>query len=300
MKFAFVLAEKAYFPVTVLCKCMGVSPSGFYEWLERPPSTRQREDAKLLEKLADTHAKHKRRYGSRRHRADLLESEMISVGRNRVRRLMKAGNLHARQRRPYKVTTKSDHEHPVADNHLDRKFQPALPNQAWVGDITYLPTSEGWLYLAVVIDLYSRRVVGWAMSTLATRQLVLDALQMALGRREVGPGLLLFHSDRGVQYASRDFRKALQKRQITPSMSRRGNCWDNAVAESFFASLETELLDEMKGASRETVGQAVFDYIERYYNRQRLHSTLGYKTPAAFEAQAINRRCARPEGVQAA
>lgn len=300
MRFAFIQAEKAHFPVTVLCKCMEVSPSGFYEWNERPLSARAREDARLLEIMTATHAKHKRRYGSRRHRADLADSAALSIGRNRVRRLMKDGNLQARRRRPYKVTTKSDHDHPVADNHLDRQFQPAQPNQAWVGDITYLPTCEGWLYLAVVIDLYSRRVVGWAMSTLATRQLVLDALKMALGRRSVSPGLLLFHSDRGVQYASSDFRKALKKHKIKPSMSRRGNCWDNAVAESFFASLETELLDEMKGATREEVGQAVFDYIERYYNRQRLHSTLGYKTPVNFEIEAPNNQSAKPEGAEAA
>lgn len=247
---------------------------------------RSREDDALLAKLTANHTKHRRRYGSRRHRAELAQAG-IKVGRNRVRRLMGKGSLPAKRRKPYKITTKSDHKLPVAPNHLDRNFQPAAPDQAWVGDLTYIPTTEGWLYLAIVLDLFSRKVVGWAMSARADRKLVMDALCMALGRRDIAAGLLLFHSDRGCQYASDDFRKLLDGKRITPSMSRRANCWDNAVAESFFATLETELLDELAGQGREAVMQAVFEYIEGYYNRVRLHSTLGYLTPCAFEANAL-------------
>lgn len=286
MKYTFVRAEKAYFPVTVLCRCMGVSVSGYYEWYDREPSARDQEDNALLAKLAVTHQKHRKRYGSRRHRAELANGG-FRVGRNRVRRLMAKGELWAKRRKPYKVTTKSDHDLPVAPNHLDRNFQPDGPNQAWVGDLTYIWTAEGWLYLAVVLDLFSRKVVGWSMSARADRKLVMDAIRMALGRRDTTSGLLLFHSDRGCQYASDDFRKLLDGKGITPSMSRRANCWDNAVAESFFATLETELLDDLAGQGREAVSQAVFEYIEGYYNRLRLHSTLGYLTPCAFEANAL-------------
>lgn len=186
------------------------------------------------------------------------------VGRNRVRRLMGKGALQAKRRKPYKITTKSDHKLPVAPNHLDRDFQPDGPNQRWVGDLTYIKTTEGWLYLAIVLDLFSRKVVGWAMSARADRKLVMDALCMALGRPHIAAGLL-FHSDRGCQCASDDFRKLLDGKRITPSMSRRANCWDNAVAESFFAALETELLDDLVG-DREAVKQAVFEYIEAYYD----------------------------------
>ncbi len=286
MRYAFVRAERANYPVIVLCRCMEVSQSGFYEWLERGPSLRSREDDALLAKLTEGHKKHRQRYGSRRHRAELAQAG-TKIGRNRVRRLMGKGGLQAKRRKPYKVTTKSDHDLPVAPNHLNRNFQPAEPDQAWVGDLTYIRTSEGWLYLAIVLDLFSRKVVGWAMSARADRELVMDALRMALGRRSITAGLLLFHSDRGCQYASDDFRKLLKGKRITPSMSRRANCWDNAVAESFFATLETELLDDLVGQGREAVKQAVFEYIEAYYNPVRLHSTLGYLTPCAFERKAL-------------
>lgn len=278
----------------MLCRCLGVSESGYYEWLERSPSTRAKDDAALLARMQETHTKHRLRYGSRRHQADLRRNG-VRIGRNRVRRLMRKGDLRSKRRRPYKVTTKSNHQLPVAANHLDRNFRPERPNQAWVGDITYIPTTDGWLYLATVLDLFSRRVVGWSMSTRADRQLVLTALRLALGRRNVARGLLLFHSDRGVQYASDDFRKLLNGHAITPSMSRRANCWDNAVAESFFATLETELLDDLVGKGREEVEQAVFQYIEVYYNRERLHSTLGYETPCAFEAKAAGSQTANDQ-----
>lgn len=284
MRYAFVHEEKANFPVIVLCRCMAVSASGYYDWVGRGPSKRSREDQELLDKLRANHGAHKRRYGARRHRKELARAGK-RVGRNRVRRLMREGGLKARRRRPYKVTTNSNHQHPVAPNHLNRNFNPSGPNQAWVGDITYLPTADGWLYLAVVIDLYSRRVVGWSLSKRLKRDLVLRALRLAVGRRDAQAGLV-FHCDRGSQYASGDYQRALKARGFVCSMSRRGDCWDNAVAESFFATLDTELMDDLVGAGRETVGHAVFEYIERYYNRRRLHSTLGYQTPVEYESHA--------------
>lgn len=284
--FVFSQAKEAAYPITALCNALGVSTSGYYEWVNRPQSKRSREDAELVALMTSAHANSRQSYGSRRHREELKGSNK-RVGRNRIRRLMRTAGIWAKQRRRFVVTTKSDHDKPIAPNELDRNFHPEGPNQAWVGDITYIPTRDGWLYLAIVLDLYSRRVVGWATSARATRQLALDALQMALQKRAVEPGLLLFHSDRGVQYASNDFVQLLKRKRITPSMSRRANCWDNAVAESFFATLEKELLVDLVGWGRDDTAQAVFTYIETYYNRRRRHSTLGYQSPASFEAQAI-------------
>lgn len=284
MRYEFILAEKANYPVTVLCRCLRVSPSAYYDWTQRKPSKRSQEDENILERMRRIHGEHYQRYGSRRHHAE-LRNHGIFVGRNRVRRLMKLGELVARRRKPYRVTTKSNPDHPVAPNHLDRDFRPAEPNQAWVCDITYVPTTEGWLYLAIVLDLYSRRIVGWSLSVRATRQLVINALRMALKRRETAPGLLV-HSDRGCQYTSRDHRRVLDSLGLVTSMSRRGNCWDNAVAESFFATLETELIDLFRHSwTRDQAGQEIFRYIESYYNRLRLHSTLGYRTPVQFEEE---------------
>lgn len=286
-------AEKAEFPVKVLCDTLGVSTSGYYEWLNREPSQRSKDDAEFVALMTAAHAANRECYGSRRHLVELKETHKKEIGRNRVSRLMRENGIWAKQRRRFVLTTKSDHEKPVAPNELDRNFRPAGPNQAWVGDITYIPTRDGWLYLAVVIDLWSRLVVGWATSERATRQLALNALQMGLDGRAVQPGLLLFHSDRGVQYASDDFVKLLKGRQIKPSMSRRANCWDNAVAESFFATLEKELLVDLVGWGRDDTAQAVFDYIATYYNRRRRHSTLGYQAPAIFEAKAAAARTLR-------
>ena len=305
MTYAFVRAEGADYPITVLCRTLGVSVSGYYEALDRPRSKQASENAELLVEMTAIHRDNKARYGSRRHVAEINkrregQDDKKPVGRNRVRAIMRKACLWAKRRRAFVVTTKSDHQLPVAANVLDRKFQPEALNQAWVGDITYLPTCEGWLYLATVLDLYSRRVVGWALSTSLTRHVALDALQMALDRRHVLPGMLLFHSDRGGQYASIDYCDLLADHTITPSMSRRGNCWDNAVAESFFATLETELLVDLTGQNREAVGQAVFEYIEVYYNRKRLHSTLGYETPCDFEAQAIQQPARQAELARAA
>ncbi len=276
-----------------LCKLLNVSESGYYEWCGRGPSARALEDEVLAEQLEANHAEHKERYGSRRHVAQ-LQRQGHKAGRNRVRRIMRESDLVSRRARLFKVTTKSDHEYAVAPNLLDRNFSPAAPNAAWVCDITFIRTTEGWLYLAVILDLFSRRVVGWSMGERITKRLAISALEMAIKRRETRPGMLV-HSDRGSQYASTDHRKALQAVRLECSMSRKANCWDNAVAESFFATLETELLDILKGKwTRNEARAEVFRFLETYYNRDRLHSTLGYRTPVeyeeAYEAKILKER----------
>lgn len=278
MAYRFILAEKTLFPVVTICQALGVSTSGYYEWVGRPLSKRAKEDLDIRRALEAQHAKHKRRYGSRRHKESLIQK----IGRNRIRRLMKVSNLVAKQRRRFVVTTKSDHDNPVAENVLNRDFQLPCPNHSWVGDITYLPTRDGFLYLATIIDLYSRKVIGWSLSERMTKQLVLDAFSSAVGRRGCAPGTL-FHSDRGSQYTSTDYRKILRAHGIQSSMSRRGNCWDNAVAESFFATLEKELLVDLNGLGREEIRREVVLYIESYYNQQRIHSSISYDTPVNRE-----------------
>ena len=282
MRFQFIHAEKAEFPVVVMCRCLEVSVSGYYEWVGRGPSQRAQMDQRLTEALRVSHAENRERYGSRRHREVLNDRCDLAVGRRRVRRLMREADLRAKRCRPYRCTTKADPTHSVTANILDRNFRPSGPDQAWASDITYLPTSEGWLYLAIVLDLFSRRAIGWSIGVRATQRLALDALQMALRRRQAAPGLV-HHSDRGCQYTAAAHRQLLTSRGIVCSMSRRGNCWDNAVAESFFATLETELLVDLRGRDRNEVQQEVFRYVEGYYNRRRLHSTLGYLTPVEYE-----------------
>ncbi len=278
MTYRFVWAEKAVFPVVVMCGTLGVSCSGYYEWIGRPLSPRAIADQEIAAALKTQHAEHERRYGSRRHQRALKQD----VGRNRVRRLMKSSNLVAKQTRRFVVTTNSKHDNLVAPNLLDRQFQPPSPNHSWVGDITYLPTCEGFLYLATVIDLFSRKLIGWSISVRMTKSLVMDAFDLAVGRRKCAPQCL-FHSDRGAQYTSFDYRKILRAHGIQSSMSRKGNCWDNAVAESFFATLEKELLVDLVGNTREQTRQKVVSYMEGYYNQKRLHSSLGYRTPVGHE-----------------
>ncbi len=281
MKFACILAEKAHFPVVLMCNCLQVSRSGFYAWLRRPPSQRSRENDALLVRIREAHELSCRRYGSPRvHKA--LRKEGESAGRHRIARLMRLAGLRGTRKRGFVRTTDSRHDQPVMANLLDRCFDVKAPNTAWASDITYIPTGEGWLFLAVVLDLFSRRVVGWAMSETIDTQLALGALEMALAQREPGAGLL-HHSDRGTQYASAEYQLLLQRRGIQSSMSRVGDCWDNAVAESFFATLKTELVHDRRYATRQEAKADVFEYIEVFYNRQRLHSSLGYETPAAFE-----------------
>jgi putative transposase len=281
MKFAFIAREKATFPIDLLCAVVGVSRAGFYAAQRRPTPARQHEDQQLAVHVAATHAASRRRYGSPRVYRELHAQGHI-VGRHRVARLMREQGLRARERRRFQRTTDSQHAFPVAPNVLDRQFTVAQPNTAWVSDITYLWTREGWLYLVVILDLFSRRVVGWAVHDRITRQLALDALTMALKLRHPGPGLV-HHSDRGSQYASGDYRGLLAAHGIVCSMSRRGNCWDNAVAESFFSTLKIELAHDADWTTHAEARAAVAQYLEIFYNRQRRHSVLDYLSPVAFE-----------------
>jgi putative transposase len=280
--FAFIAAEKAHFPIRVLCRALNVSPSGYYAARQRPPSARSQGDTTLLRRLHVLHADSRRTYGRPRLR-QALRHEGLRVGDRRVRRLMRVGGLVARGRRRYRVTTDSAHNARVARNHLGRDCAVTRPNRVWAGDITALWTAEGWLYLAVLLDLASRRVVGWAAHDTMETDLPLAALRQALERRRVRRGLL-HHSDRGVQYASARYQALLRHHGIRVSMSRKGNCWDNSVVESFFRTLKTEL-HPTTWPTHAQARRAIADYIERFYNCRRLHSTLDYRSPADFEAQ---------------
>ena len=279
MRFAFVAAEKACYPVGLLCRCVGVARSGFYAWHRRKPSLRSREDLLLTRRLRLIHAVHRRTYGRPRlHRA--MRDAGYRLSAKRVARLMRAAGLRAVRRRAFRVTTDSAHAWPVASNDLQRDFAPGAPHQRWAADITALPTRAGWCYLAIVLDVGSRRVVGWSLRSSLETELVLAALHIALGAR---PAPRLHHSDRGVQYASGAYRQALDRRGIRVSMSRVGNCWDNAIVESFFSSLKAELLSEADWRTPDDAEIAVASYL-RFYNHQRLHSALGYRSPAVYEA----------------
>jgi transposase InsO family protein len=283
VKCAFIQAEKATFPVTVLCRVLGVSRAGFYAAQRRPAPPRVTADARLAVQIAAIHRASRRCYGSPRVHAE-LRARGQSTSRKRVARLMRTAGLAARRRRAFRVTTQSRHTHPVAPNRLARQFTAPVPDRVWVTDITYLATVEGWLYLAVVVDLFSRRVVGWATSDRLGEGVALEALGMGLARRRPPPGLL-HHSDRGSQYASAEYRAVLAGHGMERSMSGVGSCWDNAVAESFFATLKVELDHDGAGRTRAEAHRAVFDYIELFYNGERRHSTLGYLSPSAFERQ---------------
>jgi transposase InsO family protein len=282
VRFAFIDVEKAHYPVRLLCRLLAVSRAGFYAWRQRKPSVREREDLRLGVEVAAIHAESKRRYGSPRVH-DELRARGRRVGRKRVARLMHQRGLRARaQRRRWPQTTDSRHGHPVAANLLARSFRVDEPNVAWVGDITYLPTAEGWLYLAVLLDLFSRKVVGYALSERIDAELALAALRRALvGRRPTAA--LLHHTDRGSQYASRAYRGALDAHGLVASMSRKGDCYDNAVAESFFSTLEFELGADADWQTRDQATAAVRDYIDGFYNPVRRHSTIGGLSPIAFE-----------------
>jgi putative transposase len=280
--FRLIATERAVYPVRVLCRALGVSASGFYAAHGRPPSPRAQLDTTLRQRLRVEAAAARHTYGSPRlHRC--LQAAGHAVGRKRVMRLMRAEGLHARRRRRFRRTTQSAHDQPIAPNHLARGFRVQRPNQVWAADLTYLETAEGWLYLAVVLDLYARRIVGWATRPTLATELPLAALQMALvQRRPAGGGL--HHSDRGLQYASAAYRAVLARHGWRASMSGTGNCYDNAVVESFFGSLKRDL-DVDQWPSRDAAHAAVRDYIERFYNPVRLHSTLHYQSPVSFEAQ---------------
>lgn len=271
-----------------LCRVLKVSRSGWYAWSGRTPGRRACENAELLARIGVVFKQKHGRYGSPRIFRELL-SEGRRCSEGRVARLMSAGGLRAVARRRFVVTTDSGHTEAAAENLLGRQFAVEAPDRVWVSDITYVPTGEGWLYLAGVVDLCHREVVGWSMSDRLSRELVMDALRMAYGRRGPSPGLI-HHSDRGSQYASADYQAMLASYGMRSSMSRKGNCWDNAVMESFFATLKKELIHQRRFRSRAEARSAIFEYIEVFYNRERLHSSLGYVSPADYERQlAVNK-----------
>jgi transposase InsO family protein len=281
VRYRFIDAEKASYPVRLLFRCLGVSRSGFYAWRDRAPSDRSREDARLKVKIKAFHTASRHSYGSPRIHRDLRE-EGDHVSRKRVARLMRELGLEGVHKRAYRTTTDSNHRLPVAPNVLMRDFEVNEPDTAWATDITYIRTTEGWLYLAAIMDLFSRRIVGYAMSERIDRALVLDALSKALQQRP-GARDVVHHSDRGSQYASGDYRDALNDAGLMCSMSRRGNCWDHAVAESFFGTLKTELIYQRPMQSRRVTENEVADYIENFYNVRRRHSSLDYQSPVEFE-----------------
>ena len=286
MKFRCIRAHEDLHCIRMMCRVLNVTRSGFYAWRDRAPSQRAKQDQQLLEQMQKIHLENRKAYGSPRIHAQLRKTG-TRISRKRVARLMRKGDIVVKTRRRFKATTNSKHNLPIAENLLDRHFSPqtiGAKNRVFAGDITYIPTDEGWLYLAVVIDLWSRRVVGWSMSHRMTKELVNAALQMALSQRIPGIGVL-YHTDRGSQYASEDHQKLLKKHQITCSMSRKGNCWDNAVVESWNATFKTELIYRQRWTTREEVRAEVFKYIETWYNMKRLHSTLGYRSPIEFETE---------------
>jgi transposase InsO family protein len=275
------------FPLELVCEVLEVSRSGYYAWLGRPPSARTRRKEELTAQIRAAHAEGRGNYGSPRV-YEALRAGGIDVCQNTVAKLMRVGGLRAKTKRKFVPrTTDSTHERPIAANLLERRFddQARRPDEAWVADITYVPTDEGWLYVAGVLDLCSRKLVGWSMAEHMETDLVADALKMALARRRpAAAGGLLHHSDRGCQYASEDYQHLLATHGITCSMSNKGDCWDNAAMESFWATLKTELVHHEHYATRAEARASIFEYVEAFYNRKRLHSSLGYKSPEAFEA----------------
>ena len=284
MRFAFIDVEKALYPMRILCRVLRVSRSGYYAWLNRKPSARELEDERLRPKVVEAFETGRGTYGSPRVRDELVH-QGFEIGRKRVARLIREMGLQGVTPRKFRVTTDSDHGHPIAKNLIDRDFVASRPNEKWVTDITYIWTAEGWLYLAIVMDLFSRRIVGWSTANHLKTDLCLGALQMAISQRTGIKGLI-HHSDRGVQYASDCYRKALDARGIQCSRSRRANCWDNAVAESFFGTLKNELIYRRPWLTRKAAQDAIGEYIEIFYNRIRRHSTIGNVSPAKFEETA--------------
>jgi putative transposase len=277
MSYAFIRDHVASFPVAIMCEVLGVSRSGYYDWASRPASAQALGDEALASEIRAVHADTRGRYGSPRVHAE-LRARGRRVGRKRVARLMRGMGLSARRRRRFRRTTDSSHAFPVAPNLLERNFTADAPDCVWMADITYIWTREGWLYLAVVLDLFSRRVVGWAMADHLGHELALAALDMAILRCRPSPGLI-HHSDRGIQYAAHRYRRRLRAHGIRCSMSRKGDCWDGAPVESFFATLKGELVDHADYLTRAMARADLFQYLEGFYNRRRLHSGIGYLTP---------------------
>jgi transposase InsO family protein len=281
MIFRFVSNHQSEFPIFLMCRVLEVSRSGYYAWLKHPESKRDQDDKALSQEILEIHQESFCTYGSPRVYRE-LKRRGKHIGEKRIVRLMRKDGLRAKTKRKFKVTTDSRHNFPVAPNLLNREFTPAELNKVWASDITYIWTAEGWLYLAVVMDLFSRTIVGWSMSERMTRELVINAFVMATKRRNPPSGLL-HHSDRGSQYASADYQNILAKHGAICSMSRKGNCWDNAPVESFFGTLKREHVFHNRYLNRAQARQSIFVYIEQFYNRKRIHSALGYRTPSEME-----------------
>ncbi|MBL6751650.1 MAG: IS3 family transposase [Nevskia sp.] len=288
VKYAWMDSERGSYPLEAMCTALGVSPSGYADWKGGGDRHSRLSDRALLALIRAIHAQTKGAYGAPRIWRELRDRD-YPASKERVRRLMQEHGIRGRHKRRYKATTDSRHNFPVAPNLLDQQFRTCRPDLIYTADITYIPTAEGWLYLAVVLDLYTRMVVGWAMSQRMTRELVIDALRMAWFRRRPPPGLI-HHSDRGSQYCSHDYQYLLRRYGMTASMSRKGNCWDNAVTESFFNSLKNERTHHARYATRAQARQDTFEYIELFYNRRRRHSALGYLSPAEFHSAWLNQQ----------
>lgn len=287
MKYAWIRDQREHYPLASLCRLLDVSTSGYADWLASGGPSQWLSDAQLLALVRSTFAEFDGAYGAPRIYRE-LRAKKHPVSKERIRRLMKQAGLKARHKRRYKVTTDSKHNLPVAPNLLNRQFTVDKPDQVWTTDITYIPTQEGWLYLAVVMDLYTRAIIGWAMDSRMTRELTMSALRMAWFRRHPKPGVL-HHSDRGSQYCSHDYQQLLRSYGMTASMSRKGNCWDNAPMESFFNSLKNERVFHRRYATRSAAKADLFDYIEVFYNRKRRHSSLNYESPATHYAAWLER-----------
>ena len=283
MRFQAIEGHAGKYPVRLMCRVLRVSTSGYFAWRKRPESLREGKDRELLAKIRGVRTGRKQSYGSPRV-ARALRGQGTACSRHQVARVMRQAGIRAVQARKFKATTDSKHTRPVAENVLDRRFRPSAKNQAWVADITYVGTDEGWLYLATVMDLYSRRIIGWSMKDRMTQDLVLDAAWMAVGDRGL-TSAGIHHSDRGSQYASEAYQRLLRQLGMTCSMSRKGNCYDNAVMESFFHTLKVECVHHQRYRTRAEARKDIFEYIEAFYNRERLHSSLGYLSPIEFEAQ---------------
>lgn len=286
MKYVFIQAQSKEHKVIRLCQVLGVSTSGYYDWLDRPESKRSQENRRLTVKIRQFHLVSRERYGSPRIYQD-LRADGENCSENRVARLMRQHDIQAKMARRFVITTDSKNTLDPAPDLLKRQFRVSGANLGWVSDTTAIATREGWLYLAVVLDLYSRQVIGWSMGARNTRVLVSDALRMALWRRGEVKGVIV-HSDQGSPYSSRDYRKLLAENGLLCSMSRKGDCFDNAVAESFFGTLKTELTDEEDYRTRDQAKQSIFEYVEIFYNRQRRHSFLNYMTPVDYEKKYVS------------
>ena len=284
MRYRFIDAHQRAWPVSLMCRVLSVSRSGYYYWIGREPSARAQVNRELDRRIREIFAQHRQRYGAPRITA-ALHDEGIECSENRVARRMQVLGLKGIQAKKFKVTTDSNHSKPVAADLIEQDFTATAPNQKWSSDITYVWTDAGWLYLAVVMDLYSRAIVGWSMSRRMTQQLVCDALTMALFRRRFPKGTII-HSDRGSQYCSKRYQRLINNNGLRCSMGRRANCYDNAVTESFFHTLKVELIHRERYRTRHMAKSRIFEYIETYYNRQRKHSAIGHRIPMLFEKAA--------------